>query len=287
MRVLVTGVTGQLGFDVCQELKRRGIDHLGVSSKDFDIADREKTLDFIRAYRPDAVIHCSAWTAVDKAEEEPERVRQVNVEGPRNIAAACKALGAKMLYISTDYVFPGDGDRMYEVNDPTGPISVYGATKLGGEEAVRELLDRFFIVRISWVFGLHGNNFVKTMLRLAETRREISVVADQIGSPTYTADLAPLLCDMIQTEKYGVYHATNEGICSWAEFAEEIFKLAGIPMTVHHIQTKDYPTKARRPLNSRLGKASLDNAGFQRLPLWQDALRRYLGLLLEEKEMEK
>ena len=276
MKVLVTGVGGQLGYDVCKELTRRGVEHRGVDIGDFDITDAAAVSAYIGDYRPDAVIHCSAWTAVDKAEDEPEKVRAVNTDGPRNIAAACKEVGAKMLYISTDYVFPGTGERAYEPDDPTGPLGAYGATKLGGERAVRELLERWFIVRISWVFGVNGNNFVKTMLRLAETRSELNVVRDQIGSPTYTADLAPLLCDMIATEKYGVYHATNEGFCSWAEFAQEIFRLSGKPVTVHPIPTSEYPTRAARPLNSRMSKDKLEQMGFTRLPHWRDALERYL-----------
>lgn len=276
MKVLVTGVNGQLGHDVCRVLAQREIEYIGADLADFDITDEKAAHDFILACQPDAVIHCSAWTAVDAAEDQPEKVEAVNVEGPRHIAAACKEIGAKMVYISTDYVFPGDGDRFYEVDDPTGPKSVYGATKLGGELAMKELLEQYFIVRVSWVFGKNGNNFVKTMLRLAETHDEVSVVCDQIGSPTYTADLAPLLCDMIETEKYGTYHATNEGICSFAEFAEEIFRQSGKKTYVRHITTSEYPAKAQRPLNSRLSKASLDEAGFARLPSWQDALRRYL-----------
>lgn len=276
MKILVTGVGGQLGYDVCKVLAARKIEHKGVDIADFDITDPRATRDYITNYRPDAVIHCSAWTAVDKAEDEIERVRAVNTEGPRNIAAACKEIGAKMLYISTDYVFPGTGERFYEPEDPTDPLGAYGETKLGGELAVKELLDRFFIVRISWVFGKNGNNFVKTMLRLAETKSEISVVCDQIGSPTYTADLAPLLCDMIATDKYGVYHATNEGVCSWAEFAQEIFRLAGKSVKVNPILTSEYPTKAARPLNSRMSKDKLEEMGFARLPDWHDALRRYL-----------
>lgn len=282
MKVLVTGVKGQLGYDVCKVLTQRGIDHIGTDLEDFDITDKAATHRFIKEYGPDVVIHCSAWTAVDAAEDVPEKAAAVNVEGPRNIAEACKDLGAKMVYISTDYVFPGDGETFYEVGDSTGPSSVYGKTKLGGELAVKELLDKYFIVRISWVFGKNGNNFVRTMLRLAETRTEVGVVCDQIGSPTYTADLAPLLCDMIETEKYGTYHATNEGLCSWAEFAEEIFRLAGKEMKVNHILTKDYPVKAKRPLNSRLSKQCLENAGFRRLPSWQDALARYVEVLKGE-----
>ncbi|WP_125116827.1 dTDP-4-dehydrorhamnose reductase [Agathobaculum sp. Marseille-P7918] len=276
MRVLVTGVGGQLGYDVCKVLNTRNIENKGVDIADFDITDAQATREYIVAYHPDAVIHCSAWTAVDKAEDELDKVRAVNTDGPRNIAAACKEIGAKMLYLSTDYVFPGTGDQFYEPDDLTDPLDVYGATKLGGELAVKGLLDRYFIVRISWVFGKNGNNFVKTMLRLAETRAELNVVCDQIGSPTYTADLAPLLCDMIATEKYGTYHATNEGICSWADFAEEIFRQAGKQVKVHHIPTSEYPTRAMRPLNSRMSKDKLEQAGFTRLPHWKDALKRFL-----------
>lgn len=283
MKILVTGVGGQLGYDVCKVLDARHIKNKGVDLVDFDITDAEATRKYILCYHPDAVIHCSAWTAVDKAEDELDTVRAVNTEGPRNIAAACKEIGAKMLYLSTDYVFPGTGDRFYEPEDPTGPLGAYGATKLEGELAVKELLDHYFIVRISWVFGKNGNNFVKTMLRLAETRDELNVVCDQNGSPTYTADLAPLLCDMIMTDKYGTYHATNEGICSWAEFAEEIFRLAGKQVKVNYIPTSEYPTRAVRPLNSRMSKAKLEQAGFERLPHWKDALKRYLTELEIDK----
>jgi dTDP-4-dehydrorhamnose reductase len=273
---LVTGATGQLGYDVCRELARRGVEHVGAGRATFDITDREATQRFIREYAPDAVIHCSAWTAVDAAEDEPENTSAVNVDGTRHIAEVCRELGAKMIYISTDYVFSGEGEAFYEVDDPTGPVGVYGKTKLQGELAVKEVLENYFIVRISWVFGINGKNFVKTMLRLAETRNELGVVCDQIGSPTYTADLAPLLCDMIETEKYGTYHATNEGICSWAEFAEEIFRIAGKNVKVNHIPTSAYPTKAKRPLNSRLSKKNVHDQGFGKMPAWQDALARYL-----------
>ena len=276
MKILVTGVGGQLGYDVCQVLSARNIEHRGVDIADFDITDVKSTRNYIAEYHPDAVIHCSAWTAVDKAEDELERVRAVNTDGPRNIAAACKEIGAKLLYISTDYVFPGTGKRFYEPEDPTGPLGAYGETKLGGEKAVQELLEKYFIVRISWVFGKNGNNFIKTMLRLAETKTELNVVCDQIGSPTYTADLAPLLCDMIVTDKYGVYHATNEGVCSWAEFAQEIFRLAGKDVKIHPVPTSEYPTRAVRPLNSRMSKDKLEKMGFARLPDWHDALARYI-----------
>lgn len=276
MKLLVTGVKGQLGYDVCKVLSARGIEHRGVDIEDFDITNVQATHDYIAAYRPDGVIHCSAWTAVDRAEDELEKVRAVNAEGPRNIASACKEIGAKLVYISTDYVFPGTGDRFYEPDDPTGPLGAYGVTKLEGEQAVQALLERYFIVRVSWVFGKNGNNFVRTMLRLAETKSELNVVCDQIGSPTYTADLAPLLCDMVVTDKYGIYHATNEGICSWAEFAEEIFRLAGKRVKVNPVPTSEYPTRAVRPLNSRMSKAKLEEMGFSRLPDWHDALVRYL-----------
>jgi dTDP-4-dehydrorhamnose reductase len=277
MKILVTGVKGQLGFDVVKVLKARNIECLGADIDDFDITDSGETSAFITEYQPDAVIHCSAYTAVDKAEDNLELCQAVNGQGPRNIATACKEIDAKMLYISTDYVFPGTGDREYEVNDPAGPLGAYGQTKLEGELAVKGLLTKYFIVRISWVFGKNGNNFVKTMLRLGNEKDEINVVCDQIGSPTYTADLAILLCNMVVTEKYGVYHATNEGFCSWAEFAQEIFKQARYSSKAKFIPTSEYPSRARRPMNSRMSKRSLDEAGFDRLPAWQDALKRYLG----------
>ena len=239
------------------------------------IRDREVKALFERE-RPDALIHCAAYTKVDLAEEDAERCWSVNVDGTRNLAAACREYGAKMLYISTDYVFPGNGEEYYRPEDAYGPKGNYGRTKLAGELAVQALLDRFFIVRISWVFGVNGGNFVKTMLRLAETHDSLRVVADQIGSPTYTADLAPLLCDMIVTEKYGVYHATNEGVCSWADFAEAIFAVAGKTAQVQRVTTEEYGAKAPRPKNSRMSKDKLTQQGFSRLPSWQDALERYL-----------
>ena len=277
MKVLVTGITGQLGFDVMNELNRRNIEAVGAARKDFDLTDEAAIERFIKAHKPDAVIHCAAYTAVDKAEDEPELAMQVNGKATEVIATACKDIGAKMIYISTDYVFPGTGDVPYEVDDPKAPSNAYGRSKLAGEEAVLKLLDKYFIVRISWVFGVNGKNFVKTMLRLSETKDRLTVVNDQIGSPTYTADLAPLLVDMVQTDKYGIYHATNEGFCSWAEFAAEIFRQAGAKTEVVPIASSEYPTKAVRPLNSRLSKQTLDKAGFKRLPSWQDAVTRYLN----------
>lgn len=276
MRILVTGASGQLGYDVERELERRGIEHLGTSSRELDITDRAAVEHLMQSYRPDAVIHCAAYTKVDLAEDEPERCWAVNADGTRNLAAACREIGAKMLYISTDYVFPGTGEQFRRTDDPVSPVNTYGRSKLAGELAVQSLLEKYFIVRISWVFGKNGNNFVKTMLRLAETKAELSVVCDQIGSPTYTADLAPLLCDMVQTERYGVYHATNEGTCAWSEFAEAIFELAGRQVVVHPIPTSAYPTRAVRPLNSRMSKECLHSNGFQELPEWKNALARYL-----------
>ncbi|NLU32709.1 MAG: dTDP-4-dehydrorhamnose reductase [Clostridiaceae bacterium] len=276
MKVLVTGVKGQLGHDVLRALQLRNIECLGADIGEFDITDAKAAADFIKGYRPDAVIHCSAYTAVDKAEDDRELCIAVNAGGTRNIASVCREIDARMVYISTDYVFPGSGSNEYEVDDPTGPLNVYGKSKLDGELVVKELLRKYFIVRISWVFGKNGNNFVKTMLRIGKERSEVNVVCDQVGSPTYTADLAELLCDMVVTEKYGTYHATNEGFCSWAEFAQEIFRLAGYSTRVNPILTSEYPTKATRPINSRMSKKSLDYAGFKRLPPWQDALARYL-----------
>lgn len=279
MKVFVTGASGQLGFDVCLELERRGIEHKGVSSKELDIRDGMAVQRMLEEYRPDAVIHCAAYTQVDRAEDEPEQCFAVNALGTRNIARACGAVGAKLLYISTDYVFPGTGQRPYEPEDETGPLSVYGKSKLEGEKAVKELLDRFFIVRISWAFGVNGGNFIRTMLRLSETHDTVRVVADQVGSPTYTADLALLLCDMIQTEKYGIYHATNEGFCSWAELAEAVFSAAGKGTRVQRVTTEEYGAKAPRPHNSRLSKTRLTERGFSLLPPWQDALKCFLAQL--------
>lgn len=276
MKVLITGVSGQLGHDAAKVLTARGVDFLGVSSKELDITDRGAVLRVIGEYRPDAVLHCAAYTKVDRAEDEAERCMSVNADGTRYIAEACREIGAKLLYVSTDYVFPGTGDKPWETDDPTGPLNVYGRSKLAGEEAVRELVKKHFIVRTSWVIGEHGSNFVKTMLRLAETHDELRVVADQIGSPTFTADLAPLLCDMIETENYGVYHATNEGFCSWAELAEAVFRLSGKNVAVRHVTTEAYGARAARPKNSRMSKASLDAGGFQRLPAWETSLARML-----------
>ena len=276
MKILVTGAKGQLGTDVLKELQKRNIQHKGVDIDDFDITDETAVLNYVKSYMPTTIIHCAAYTAVDKAEDEYELCMKINKDGTENIAIACKELDAEMIYISTDYVFDGAGSEPFETDAQCAPLQIYGKSKLAGEEVVRQHLERYYIVRISWVFGKHGNNFVKTMLRLAESRDELSVVSDQIGSPTYTPDVAALLCTMAQSKKYGVYHATNEGYCSWAEFAEEIMKISGNSCKITPITTGQYPTKATRPKNSRMSKTSLDNAGFTRLPTWQDALSRYL-----------
>jgi len=274
--ILVTGATGQLGMDVVSELKRRGMIHLGIGSADLDITDAEAVQRFFKEQMPTCVIHCAAYTAVDKAEDEQELCMRVNADGTENLAQACRETDAEMIYISTDYVFDGAGDAPYETDALKVPQSVYGKSKLAGEEAVLRHLNKHYIVRTSWVFGKHGNNFVKTMLKLAQTKDEINVVNDQIGSPTYTRDLAVLLCDMALSGKYDVYHATNEGFCSWAEFAEEIMRQRGSFCKIIPISSEQYPTKAVRPKNSRMSKVSLDNAGFARLPRWQNALERWL-----------
>ena len=288
MKVLVTGVKGQLGYDVMRELAKRNIEGIGVDIDEMDITDFESVDRVITEAAPDAVIHCAAWTAVDAAEDEDkkEKVRLVNVEGPRNIAKVCKKLDIKMIQISTDYVFDGQGERPWEPDDPTGPVSVYGLTKRDGEDAVKEILDKYFIVRIAWVFGINGKNFVKTMLNVAKTHDTLTVVNDQWGSPTYTYDLARLLVDMVLTDKYGIYHATNEGFISWYDFAVAIFKEAGVNVTVKPVTTAEYGiSKAARPFNSRMSKDKLDEMGFERLPSWQDALRRYIKELKENGDM--
>ncbi len=298
MKVFVTGVGGQLGHDVMNELARRGYDGVGsdlapvysgeadgtpVTAMPYvslDITDKAAVAETIAAVKPDAVIHCAAWTAVDAAEDEADKVHAINADGTRYIAEACREAGAKMLYISTDYVFDGQGDEPWQADCTAyAPLSVYGRTKLEGELAVAETLAEHFIVRIAWVFGLNGKNFVKTMLRLGETHDTLRVVCDQIGTPTYTLDLARLLVDMIATDRYGTYHATNEGgFISWADFAEAIFRTAGMDnVTVIPVTTAEYGlSKAARPYNSRLDKSKLAQNGFTPLPHWQDALERYI-----------
>jgi len=301
MKFFVTGVNGQLGHDVMNELSKRG--HEGVGSDlgetyagvqdgsavttmpyvSLDITDQAAVKKQIMEIKPDAVIHCAAWTAVDAAEDEDkqETVKKVNVDGTRNIAEVCKELDCKMLYLSTDYVFDGQGTTPWEPDcKDYKPLNVYGQSKLDGELAVSSILEKYFIVRIAWVFGVNGKNFIKTMLRVGKERGAVSVVDDQIGSPTYTYDLARLLVDMIQSDKYGRYHATNEGLCSWYEFAVEIFKQAGMDVKVTPVSTAEYtaayPGQAKRPMNSRISKEKLSDNGFERLPSWQDAVGRYL-----------
>ena len=285
MKVLVTGVKGQLGFDVMNELKKRGIEGIGVDVDEMDITDAATCRKVITEAGPDAVIHCAAYTAVDAAETNLELCRKVNAGGTRNIAEVCRDLDIKMMYISTDYVFNGQGERPWEPDDKREPLNAYGQSKYEGELAIEELVKKFFTVRIAWVFGVNGQNFIKTMLRLGKERGAVSVVDDQIGSPTYTYDLARLLVDMIQTDRYGRYHATNEGLCSWYEFAVEIFKQAGMDeVKVTPVSTEEYtamyPNQAKRPMNSRISKEKLSENGFERLPSWQDALGRYLKEIL-------
>ncbi len=312
MRVFVTGVGGQLGHDVMNELAKRGYEGIGsdlapeyngvmkespvaqMPYVSLDITDAASVEQIVSDVQPDVVIHCAAWTAVDAAEEEENResVYSVNVAGTENIARACKRTGSKMIYLSTDYVFDGQGDAPWQPDCKAyAPLNVYGKSKLLGEQAVSGLLEKFFIVRIAWVFGENGNNFIKTMLKIGENHDELTVVSDQIGTPTYTYDLARLLLDMAETEKYGYYHVTNEGgYISWYDFAVEIFRQAAAMgqeaydtdhLTVRPVTTEEYGiSKAKRPFNSRLDKSKLIENGFYPLPAWQDALKRYLELIM-------
>lgn len=277
MKVLVTGVKGQLGYDVVRELQKRGHEAVGVDIDEMDITDAAAVERVMTEVQPDAVIHCSAYTAVDRAEEDIEICRRVNVDGTENIAKICKKLGCKMLYLSTDYIFSGDGERPWEPDDEASPLNAYGQSKYDGELVLKKYVEKYFIVRISWVFGINGNNFIKTMLRLGRENGAVKVVDDQIGSPTYTYDLARLLVDMIESDRYGAYHATNEGICSWYEFAKEIFRAAGMDnVSVTPVKSGEFPVKAKRPKNSRMSKEKLVTNGFSLLPAWQDAVARYI-----------
>ena len=278
MKVLVTGVKGQLGYDVVRELQKRGHEAVGVDIDEMDITDAAAVERVMTEVQPDAVIHCSAYTAVDRAEEDIEICRRVNVDGTENIAKICKKLDCKMLYLSTDYIFSGDGERPWEPDDEASPLNAYGQSKYDGELALKKYVEKYFIVRISWVFGINGNNFIKTMLRLGRENGAVKVVDDQIGSPTY--DLARLLVDMIESDRYGAYHATNEGICSWYEFAKEIFRAAGMDnVSVTPVKSGEFPVKAKRPKHSRMSKEKLVANGFSLLPAWQDAVARYIKLL--------
>lgn len=281
MKVFVTGVKGQLGYDVVNECKKRGYEVIGVDIEEMDITDANAVERVITAACPDVVVHCAAWTAVDAAEEAENipKVRAVNAIGTQNIANVCKILGCKLIYVSTDYVFDGQGTKPWMPDQKDyRPLNVYGQTKLEGELAVAGTLEKYFIVRIAWVFGLNGKNFIKTMLSVGKKYDTVRVVNDQIGTPTYTYDLARLLVDMAKTEKYGYYHATNEGgYISWYEFACEIFRQAGYPTKVIPVTTQEYGlSKAKRPFNSRLDKSKLIENGFTPLPDWKDALGRYL-----------
>ncbi len=280
MRVLITGARGQLGRDLMEECKAQSIEAVGIDIAELDITDGEACRQVVGAIHGesplDAIIHLAAYTAVDRAEEERELSLKINGEGTKNLALMAKELDCKFMYISTDYVFNGEGERPWQPDDEREPLNVYGRGKYEGELAVEALLTKYFIVRISWVFGMGGNNFIKTMLRLGEERGAVSVVNDQVGSPTYTKDLARLLASMIGTEHYGRYHATNEGLCSWYEFAVEIFKQSGMEVAVTPVDSEAFPVKAKRPHNSRMDKSKLEEKGFFRLPSWQDALGRYL-----------
>lgn len=279
MRILVTGVKGQLGFDVVNELKKNNIEAVGVDIEEMDITDAAAVKKVITESKVDGLIHCAAYTAVDAAEDNEEICRKINAGGTKNIADVCKELDIKMMYISTDYVFNGQGETPWQPDcKDYKPLNVYGQTKLEGELAVSETLDKYFIVRIAWVFGVNGKNFIKTMLNVGKTHDTVTVVNDQVGTPTYTYDLARLLVDMIQTDKYGYYHATNEGgYISWYDFTCEIYKQAGYTTKVVPVTTAEYGvSKAARPFNSRLDKSKLVENGFEPLPTWQDALARYL-----------
>lgn len=283
MKVLVTGVNGQLGHDVVNELTKRHHTAISTDRDEMDITNAGQVLAFVKENVPDVVIHCAAWTAVDLAEEHIDDTMKVNASGTRNIATACKKICCKMIYISTDYVFDGEGTVAWKPDNKCNPLNVYGQSKYEGEVAVRELLDKYFIVRIAWVFGINGNNFVKTMLRLGKTHDKLTVVSDQIGTPTYTYDLARLLVDMAESDKYGTYHATNEGgFISWYDFTVEILKQAAaydnsyLNVNVIPVTSEAYPTKAKRPSNSRLDKSKLTDSGFTPLPDWKDAVSRYL-----------
>lgn len=286
MKVLVTGVKGQLGYDCINELNKRGHEAIGVDIEEMDITDADSVNRVISSVKPDAVIHCAAWTAVDAAEDKDNipKVRKVNGEGTKNIAKACKSVDCKLIYLSTDYVFNGEGTVAWKPDDKDRcPLNVYGETKYEGEIAVETILEKFYIVRIAWVFGVNGKNFIKTMLNLGKNHDDITVVNDQIGTPTYTYDLARLLVDMVESDKYGYYHATNEGgFISWYDFAKEIFKQASLINPIYKkvkvipVDSSAYPSKAKRPSNSRMSKEKLSENGFDRLPVWQDALSRYL-----------
>lgn len=283
MKYLITGGSGQLGYDIISELKNRNRnDFLAPTGREMDITNKKLVEDVILNYKPDVIFHCAAYTAVDKAEDDRDTCYEVNVNGTKNIVDAAKMVNAKVVYISTDYVFDGTKDGIYDVNDDTNPINYYGYTKLAGEKEV-EKLDDYLIVRISWVFGINGKNFIKTMLNLAESKDKLSVVCDQIGSPTYTEDLSKLLLDMVDNNKNGLFFATNEEYCSWYDFAKYIFEINNINIKLDKVLSEDYKTIAKRPMNSRLSKDKLDRENLQRLPSWKDATERFCKILKKEK----
>ncbi|MBQ3136505.1 MAG: dTDP-4-dehydrorhamnose reductase [Clostridia bacterium] len=274
--IIVTGAAGQLGSDVCRILKEKNIPHRGIDKNDVDITSEKEVKAFFDYTDFDVLIHCAAYTAVDKAEEEKELCCAINAKGTENLAKICGEKNSAIIYISTDYVFSGEGEKPFEADDKKAPLSVYGKSKYEGERAVMRLCEKYFIVRTSWVFGEQDRNFIATMLRLSQTKNEINVVCDQIGSPTYSADLALLLTEMAQTEKYGVYHGTNEGYCSWYELAKKVFDYKKISVKVNPVTSEEYITPAKRPKNSRLSKKTLTDAGFSLLPPWENAVERYL-----------
>lgn len=288
MKYLVTGSKGQLGFDIVRELQKRGItDIVSIDKEDLDLTDGNKVHEYVLNMKPDVIFHTAAWTNVDEAEEQEDLVYDINVKGTSYLVDAAEELGCKIFYISTEYVFDGKKSGLYEVDDPVNPLNVYGKTKFLGEQEVRQY-SRHFIIRTSWLFGINGSNFVETILKLGNKQEEINVVSDQLGSPTYTVDLAKLLVDMSKTEKYGTYHASNDGFCSWADLAEYIFKLNEKTIKVNHINASEYPSQALRPLNSKLSKKSLIENGFKTLPSWKDAIDRYHEELIEKsKQIDK
>lgn len=274
--ILVTGSTGQLGSDVVKELLKRGYSTLSPNRSEFNLCSEDSIRNYILNSNCEAIVHCAAYTQVDKAEDEKDLCIKINATATKHIVKCAKILDIPMIYISTDYVFDGTKDGEYTENDETNPINIYGESKLAGEKYVQEILDKYYIVRTSWVFNINGKNFIETMLRLSKANNQLSIVNDQIGSPTYTKDLSRLLVDMIETNKYGLYHATNEGYCSWYEFADTIFKLANINIDIKAINSNEYASRAKRPLNSKLSKDKLIEFGFKPLPHWEDALKDYL-----------
>nr|WP_288701187.1 dTDP-4-dehydrorhamnose reductase [uncultured Romboutsia sp.] len=274
--ILVTGSTGQLGSDVVKELLKRGYSTLSPNRSEFNLCSEDSIRNYILNSNCEAIVHCAAYTQVDKAEDEKDLCIKINATATKHIVKCAKILDIPMIYISTDYVFDGTKDGEYTENDETNPINIYGESKLAGEKYVQEILDKYYIVRTSWVFNINGKNFIETMLRLSKTNNQLSIVNDQIGSPTYTRDLSRLLVDMLETNKYGLYHATNEGYCSWYEFADTIFKLANINIDIRAINSNEYASRAKRPLNSKLSKDKLIEYGFKPLPNWEDALKDYL-----------